>query len=799
MSTNGTFWNNTKLGKLKFRKLQHADEIMLLAPRGPLGQPPSVDAVDSTPEGAIPPAVNYHFIFSICNNQPDPSPTQKAISPAPVAQQQRAMMPPPRMLQPHFAAAPQHGAVPPFARQLQHPTQLLRGTSFAVNAQQSLSHQGRPDDYEIVGLLGSGAFATVHRVRHRGDGQQYAMKVMEKQKLLRGADKRRLDEMVDQVLREARLLRMIDHPNVIRFIDIFEDNERLFLVMELVEGGELFDRLARGGAFKEEDARAIMVQLLSALKYMHAKNIIHRDLKPENILLQHEPVSSCLSSAASSTASSGGGGGSPSAGPSSSGSSSADPSSADPSSAGSCAGSTSVGSSAPIVKIADFGLAKNIDPEAEARKGETFCGTPQYIAPELLDSRYYREGHDHQRDVWSVGVLLFNLLSAAALFSGDGDPNGAPPNGPPNARIFDQIRRVTADGGVSKAHFGHAVWTGVSPSAIHMICQMLVVDPRRRLTVDAALVHPWMKGERTVPDGPDEIEVSDDEEEQRVKRQRKAPVPPAAHGHGGSPYAPAPHAQLHSQPQQQQHSHPQQQHPQQWQQHHPPSSHPPPPYPLPHYPQHHAHAPHHLPPHYHAVHPHPHPHYASHLPHHLPVPSSGPAPPAATCAAASMTPHLPLPASDVSSSADPTRRGALDHGVPPIPLEPSAQCHNAPTCSSGAAAGVAMSGAPTSALRTADHASTGAATTWAPNPSAPATTGPSTAAQRSSDVASGSSSSGGSGDQPPPAGPPHCKPRRPGSAAGLVGTSGRSRGAAAAAAAASANRRALATLDVRKA
>ena len=213
----------------------------------------------------------------------------------------------------------------------------------------------------------------------------------------------------------------------------------------------------------------------------------------------------------------------------------------------------------PVIKIADFGLAKLIGAESKAA---TFCGTPQYFAPEVLDSRNHRKGYDDACDMWSVGVLMYILLSGSPPFENDDTtqrpltPEGAGPGsaaadgafGGGNAAavhnrqqpgaasaassalsIFDKIRE-----GISRAHFVHTVWEDVSPAAKHLICEMLVVDPRRRCTVSDALAHPWMRGETTVdfhvprlpggkrnPFGPqdnaspggDEIEESDEEEE----------------------------------------------------------------------------------------------------------------------------------------------------------------------------------------------------------------------------------------------------------------------------------------------
>ena len=153
---------------------------------------------------------------------------------------------------------------------------------------------GSPSHYDEVSELGRGAFAVVKKVVHRKTGRELAMKSMEKKKLpgqLRGRKPGgEIDDAIkEKILAEARILKTLSHPNIIKYWDMFETERELCLVMELVDGGELFDYLVDNGPCSEPDARCIMRQLLQALQYLHSRNIVHRDLKPENILLERSP------------------------------------------------------------------------------------------------------------------------------------------------------------------------------------------------------------------------------------------------------------------------------------------------------------------------------------------------------------------------------------------------------------------------------------------------------------------------------------------------------------------------------
>jgi serine/threonine protein kinase len=203
--------------------------------------------------------------------------------------------------------------------------------------------------YELLEVLGQGSFSSVRKAKKKDTGEVFAIKVIDKQML--GSKK-------DSILTEIAILNQVRHPNVIRFFDIFESKRHLFLVMELLEGGELYDRIVKKKRFTETDACRIIKQIVDAISYLHKKNIVHRDLKPENILFDTDKDDA-------------------------------------------------------NVKITDFGLSKFWDPNKSMLR--TVCGSPGYvgmdlssyffkeIAPEVLEAK----GYTDQVDMWSVGVILY--------------------------------------------------------------------------------------------------------------------------------------------------------------------------------------------------------------------------------------------------------------------------------------------------------------------------------------------------------------------------------------------------------
>lgn len=138
------------------------------------------------------------------------------------------------------------------------------------------------DQYKIEGTIGRGSFATVKRAKFRASGERYAVKVLSKRKMS--------EEDLTALYQEIEILKSIDHPNIVKLIDIFEDERHVCLVMELLLGGELFDQIIENDKFSEFEAREATKAIIDAIAYCHSLGIIHRDIKPENLLLHSKEM-----------------------------------------------------------------------------------------------------------------------------------------------------------------------------------------------------------------------------------------------------------------------------------------------------------------------------------------------------------------------------------------------------------------------------------------------------------------------------------------------------------------------------
>uniref|UniRef100_A0A7N6AX96 MAP/microtubule affinity-regulating kinase 3 n=1 Tax=Anabas testudineus TaxID=64144 RepID=A0A7N6AX96_ANATE len=201
-------------------------------------------------------------------------------------------------------------------------------------------------NYRLLKTIGKGNFAKVKLARHILTGREVAIKIIDKTQLN--------PTSLQKLFREVRIMKILNHPNIVKLFEVIETEKTLYLVMEYASGGEVFDYLVAHGRMKEKEARAKFRQIVSAVQYCHQKHIVHRDLKAENLLLDADMN----------------------------------------------------------IKIADFGFSNEF---TVGGKLDTFCGSPPYAAPELFQGKKY---DGPEVDVWSLGVILYTLVSGSLPFDG---------------------------------------------------------------------------------------------------------------------------------------------------------------------------------------------------------------------------------------------------------------------------------------------------------------------------------------------------------------------------------------------
>lgn len=253
---------------------------------------------------------------------------------------------------------------------------------------------------------------------------------------------------------EVEVLQMVDHKNIVKLREVFDCHKTFYMVMEQMSGGELFDRIVEKAKYTEAEARKVVVTLAKALKYCHGLGVVHRDLKPENLLY------------------------------------------------------ASTDEDADI-KIADFGLAKLLKDDSTM---QTACGTPGYVAPEILEGKQYGESVD----MWSLGVIAYILYVVSSYLrlsyhliscSLCGFPPFYDEN---NAALFAAIKAGQYD-------FPSPYWDCVSDQAKDFIGKLLVVEPNDRYTADDILKHPWI----TLGDVPDQPLTHFSDEMKRFNARRR--------------------------------------------------------------------------------------------------------------------------------------------------------------------------------------------------------------------------------------------------------------------------------------
>ncbi|GAB9468227.1 Camk protein kinase [Globisporangium polare] len=313
----------------------------------------------------------------------------------------------------------------------------LPASSSSAPPSRSISRRGSmnsfrsllPEAYTLQEVLGTGTTSTCYRCERRVDGAVFACKVIDKRRLAFSSQKRH--DIAFQLRREVDVLRRVDHPNIAKLEEAFENDAYLILIMELLDGGELFDAIVEKGRFSEREAIQVARAVLSAMQYMHSLGVVHRDLKPENMLLALAPGGS------------------------------SDSESDD--------GNSEEGEQL-IVKIIDFGFAKFM--AGENATTTSFLGTGGYLAPEILMHHPYTSAVD----MWAFGVLLYLLLCGRLPFA-------ASTHLRPNQKLTSLFRLT----------FPAKYWSDVSPEARGLVERILVLNPRKRLTAKDALNHEWLQ------------------------------------------------------------------------------------------------------------------------------------------------------------------------------------------------------------------------------------------------------------------------------------------------------------------
>ncbi|CAL9105966.1 CBL-interacting protein kinase 32-like isoform X2 [Musa acuminata AAA Group] len=257
--------------------------------------------------------------------------------------------------------------------------------------------------YELGRTIGEGTFAKVRFARNSETGEPVAIKILDKEKVLK-------HKLVEQIKREISTMKLINHPNVVRLHEVMGSKSKIFIVLEYVTGGELFDKISNHGRMREDEARRYFQQLVNAVDYCHSRGVYHRDLKLENLLLDEYGN----------------------------------------------------------LKVSDFGLSALSQQIRGDGLLHTTCGTPNYVAPEVIEDRGYDGA---TADLWSCGVILFVLLAGYLPFDDD--------------NLMTLYKKISA------AEFTYPSW--LSFDAMRLIARILDPNPETRLTVPEILEDAWFR------------------------------------------------------------------------------------------------------------------------------------------------------------------------------------------------------------------------------------------------------------------------------------------------------------------
>jgi serine/threonine-protein kinase Chk2 len=273
--------------------------------------------------------------------------------------------------------------------------------------------------YFISKILGQGACGVVWLTYQVNEGGQFAMKEVKKYGLSMGARVRQCQDP-SKIDNEVRIMRQLQHPCCIKLLDNIDAGNQVYMFLEYCPGGDLLSRIIDNKYLQEPLSKFYFYQLCHAIQYLHLNEVTHRDLKPDNILLMGDDEETLL-------------------------------------------------------KVSDFGLSKDVA-QSDLR---TICGTPLYVAPEILESKFNHNTYSKKVDIWSLGVVLFTMLSGTLPFSND---YGSP--------ATEQIR-------CGRFAFRSGVWRKVSDTARKLVVDLLQVDPDKRPSIDELIKTTWLQ-ERAV-------------------------------------------------------------------------------------------------------------------------------------------------------------------------------------------------------------------------------------------------------------------------------------------------------------
>ncbi|KAF1842731.1 Pkinase-domain-containing protein [Cucurbitaria berberidis CBS 394.84] len=309
-------------------------------------------------------------------------------------------------------------------------------------------------NYNILGQIGKGAFATVYQLATKMAGKLLAAKELEKRRSMKNG---MLDKRIDN---EMKIMQSLRHPNIVEFVEYYDQGDYLYIIMEYVQQGDLQGFLNEGGSMKEELAKTMAQQILSALNYLHRSKITHRDIKPDNILIADlNPFT---------------------------------------------------------VKLSDFGLSKVVKHDETFLK--TFCGTLLYCAPEVFPDfgsgpstgtkrrRGAKIYHSYSSsvDIWSFGGVLWYALCGVPPFKGVADTTGE--------AMYNNIMATHLDPTPLKK-------AGVSAACIDLLMRMLRTDPALRPTDRDCLNHPWLKDGAAIPADPTLQSIVEEDESEEAEQQ----------------------------------------------------------------------------------------------------------------------------------------------------------------------------------------------------------------------------------------------------------------------------------------